>query len=165
MLIKMNPFTEKVRNHFREIIRIKTSPHSIALGFAIGTFIKLLPTPGLNILLALLVVIIYKKVNKFALFGALLFWNPVFIIPLYTLSYEVGNMLFGATPVIKYNIVILDHIYNFSRRFLVGNLIISTTISILSYPVVKYAAILFRRSKPPLSSKVDKHEAGKNKHH
>lgn len=45
-------FKEKIMHHFHEALRIKKSPHSIALGFGIGTFIGILPTPGFGVLLA-----------------------------------------------------------------------------------------------------------------
>jgi len=48
----------------REFVGIKKSAHSIALGFAIGTFIGIMPTPGFGVLFALLVVLFYKEVNK-----------------------------------------------------------------------------------------------------
>lgn len=47
-------WTTKIKEHFQEIIRTKPSPHAIALGFTIGTFISILPTPGLNFALGLL---------------------------------------------------------------------------------------------------------------
>ncbi|MBA3064624.1 DUF2062 domain-containing protein, partial [Candidatus Woesearchaeota archaeon] len=67
---------KKIKEHLSEIIRIKTSPHSIALGFAIGTFIAILPTLGFTYLIAIIVMLVYAKESKIALFGALLLWNP-----------------------------------------------------------------------------------------
>ena len=36
----------KLKNHFKEVIKLKEDPKSIALGFGIGTFIAILPTLG-----------------------------------------------------------------------------------------------------------------------
>lgn len=143
----MGEVLKKVRNHFRGVIRIKKSPHSMALGFAIGTLIEILPTPGINIILALIVILAYPKVSKLALFGALLFWNPLFTIPLYALSFRIGSALFGNAPVVKYNVVVLDNIYNFSRRFLVGNTILAVSISAISYVVVRITASYVQKRK------------------
>ncbi|MFH1439515.1 MAG: DUF2062 domain-containing protein [Candidatus Woesearchaeota archaeon] len=129
-------FKEKLMHHFHEVIKLKKSPHSIALGFAVGTFISILPTPGLNILLGLLVVLIYEKINKISLFGSIIFWNPLFTIPLDGLSYKIGSLIFGSAPVVRYNIVILDNIYNFTRRFLVGEIITAVFLSVFSYLLV-----------------------------
>ncbi len=143
----INKLKEKLKHHFHEVMMTKKSEHSIALGFTIGTFISILPTPGFNILLGLLVVLIYKKVNKFSLFIAMAVWNTLTLIPIYWLSYKIGDLLFGSVPVVKYNIVILDQIYNFSRRFLVGNFILAVVISPLSYFIVKGLIRLYRRRK------------------
>lgn len=135
---KKMKFKDRVDNYLHEIIKNKTSPHSIAIGFSIGTFISIIPTPGFNILLGVLIVFLYKQINKFSLFGSMAFWNPIVVSPLYLLSYKIGNILFSSKPVIKYNVVILDQIYNFSRRFLVGNIIVAITFSIVFYFIVKY---------------------------
>lgn len=128
---------KRLKNHFRKIIKIKKSPHSIALGFAIGTFISILPTPGLNILIGLLVVLVYKNVNKFSLFGAIVFWNTLTMAPIYFLSYKVGNLFFGSAPVVNYNLAILNKIYYFSRRFLVGSFIMAVFVSSASYVLIR----------------------------
>lgn len=141
----LKKFKEKLKHHIHEVIRTKKSPHSIALGFTIGTFISVLPTPGLNILLGLLIIFIFEKVNKYSLFASLFFWNTLTLWPLYILSFRIGDLIFGGLPVVKYNIEILNQIYNFSRRYLVGNFIVAVVISIASYFIVKKIVQLYRK--------------------
>ena len=116
----INKFKEKLRHHFHEIHKPEISEHSIALGFAIGTFIGiLLPVPVFSIPAALLVILVNKKISKLALFGAIiLFWNFLTLTPVYLLSYEIGKLLFGEVSVVKFDIVILDKIYNSSIKYL-----------------------------------------------
>jgi uncharacterized protein len=137
----------KFKHHFKEVIRSKTSSHSIALGFSIGTFIGILPTPGFNILLGMLVILILKKISKFSLIGAMVLWNPLTLAPIYFLSLKIGNFLFGDMPIVKYDLLILDQIYHFSRRFLVGNILIAVAASLLSYFIVKKIVDLHRKKK------------------
>lgn len=92
----------KLKHHFHEVIKIKTTPHEIALGFSVGTFIGILPTPGFGILLAVLIFLIYEKISKLSLIGALAFWNPIVMMPIYFLSYKIGDWFFGSQPIIKY---------------------------------------------------------------
>jgi hypothetical protein len=40
----MKKYIKRIRKHFREVLKTKTGENSIALGFAIGTFIAILPT-------------------------------------------------------------------------------------------------------------------------
>lgn len=144
---KRKRFSKKVKEHFREVLEIKTSTHSIALGFAIGTFISMLPTPGFNILLGFLIILIFKRINKFSLFGSLVLWNPLTLFPFYFLMYKLGNLMFSSAPVIRFNIVIIDQIYNFSRRFLIANIIIAIIMSIISYFVVRMVAEKYKKRK------------------
>jgi uncharacterized protein (DUF2062 family) len=135
----------RLKHHFKEVAQVKRSPHSIALGFAVGTLISILPTPGFNILLGLLVVLIYSRINKFSLFGSMAFWNPLTLFPIYLASYKIGDLLFSSAPVIKYDVVILDHIYNYSRRYLVGNAILAVSIAFVSYVLVWLIATSVRK--------------------
>jgi len=135
---------KKIKNHFIEVIKVKKSPHSIALGFAIGTFIAIFPTLGLSLLLALIVIAIFPKINKFTLLAALVIWNPLVTTPIHILGYKLGTIIFGSIPIVKFNIVVLDQFYNFSRRFIVGILIISLIISIISYFIVKLIAKYYK---------------------
>lgn len=138
---------QKLKKHFHEIMKIKKSEHSIALGFAIGTFISILPTPGFNLLLGMVVVLIYKKINKISLFSSMAVWNTLTMMPLYILSYKLGDLIFGNAPVVKYKIELINQIYNYSRRYLVGNFVVAASVSILSYFVLKYIVRLYRKRK------------------
>ena len=120
-----------------KLLKQKKSSHSIALGFAIGTFIGIIPTPGISIILGLLIVLIYRKVNKYSLFIAILFWNTLALAPMYYLSYKIGDLLFGDLPLFEYNVPILNQIYNFTKRYLRGNFILAVSVSIASYFIVK----------------------------
>ena len=131
--------------HLSEVIRIKKSTHSIALGFSIGTFISILPTPGFSILIGLLILLIFKKVNKIAMLAAFVIWNPLVQAPIYLLSYKLGDLLLGAYPVVEYQLPFWYTVYHFSRRFFVGNLIIGVCLAITSYFLVKQLAQFYQR--------------------
>jgi len=135
---------KKLKEHFKEIAKTKTDPHYIALGFALGALLAILPTPGFSILLGLAIIVIYPKISKYALLIAMVVFNPLVNIPLYILSFKIGNMLFSSEPIIKYNIVILNTLYNFSRRFLVGNIIIASTAAVTGYFVTKKVAKVYQ---------------------
>ncbi|MBU1199541.1 MAG: DUF2062 domain-containing protein [Nanoarchaeota archaeon] len=138
---------DKIKHHFQEVMHVKTSPNSIALGFAIGAFIAILPTFGFGLLIGLLVILIFQKVNKFSMIIAFAVFNPLMLTPIYLLSYKLGYLLFGNASVVSFNIVLLDQIYHFSRRFLVGNLIIAIIISIPCYFLIRYLVWLYRKVK------------------
>jgi uncharacterized protein (DUF2062 family) len=145
---QIKEFIHKVKEHFHHTVKSEHSPHSIALGFAIGTFCEIIiPVPGVNVLLVLIALAIYPKTNKLSLLLAVLFWNSLFTIPLYALGYELGNMIFGTVPVIEFNIPLYDRIFNFSRRFLVGTFIITTALSVLCYILIRILMQLYQDRK------------------
>jgi len=131
-------FKEKIKKHFQEVIELKTTPHEIALGFAVGTAIAVLPTFGLGIFIGILLVLIFKKLSKLSLFIAFAFWNPLLLILTTTISYALGDWLFSDLPVLNMKFKILNLIFTFTRRFLIGNLIVTAVFTVLSYGVVFY---------------------------
>ncbi len=145
---------EQIKARLKEMLSARSSAHEIALGFTIGTFISILPTPGFNLLLGALVVAVYPHVNKLAIFGAMAFYNPIVIIPFYWASYKMGSLIFGLNPVIHYDVVLVSEAYDFTRRYLVGNLIVAVITSAVTYPLVR-EIVRFRRSRASQSSEAN----------
>jgi uncharacterized protein (DUF2062 family) len=142
---------EQLKARLKEMLSARSSAHEVALGFTIGTFISILPTPGFNLLLGALVVAVYRHVNKLAVFGAMALYNPLVIIPFYWASYKVGGLIFGLDPVIHYDGVVISEAYDFTRRYLVGNLIVAVITSMVTYPLIREIVHL-RRSRASQSS-------------
>lgn len=143
---KFNKHREKVRTHYHSIVRSEEKLHIIALSFSIGTLIALTPFLGIDVFIILLIALIWKKANKISLVAPLLVFNPITQIPFNYLGFKLGDFLFGSAPAIKYNIVIINHIYEYSRRFLLGNLIIAVIMSIISYFII-YHLVKYHRKK------------------
>ena len=74
------------------IFTINDTPHSIALGVALGVFVALTPTMGAQMLIILVVGTLIKA-NR--IIGVLLVWisNPVTIIPMYYGYYWLGGQV------------------------------------------------------------------------
>ena len=145
---------EQLKARLKEMLSARSSPHEIALGFTIGTFISILPTPGFNLLLGALVVAVYPHVNKLSVFGAMAFYNPIVIIPFYWASYKMGSLIFGLNPVIHYDVVVISEAYDFTRRYLVGNLIVASVTSAITYPLIR-EIVHFRRARASRSSEAN----------
>ena len=125
-----------LRQYTQKLMNTKSSPESTASGFALGTLVAILPTWGFSLILGLLLVLIFRRISKLAVLAALLIWNPLTLIPVYGLSYKIGDAMFGQAEVIKYNIVLLDQAFNFSRRFLIGLVILAVVISAASFLII-----------------------------
>ena len=75
-------------------LRLQAAPDEIAKGMAIGIFVGMTPTLGLQMLIAIFIAI-WLKENKIA--AALGVWitNPLTAPFIYALEYESGRMLLG----------------------------------------------------------------------
>jgi len=150
---------KKIKKRLKEIAKIKTSPHSIAAGFAIGTLIAVLPTFGFGIFIGLLVLFIFKKISKLSLFASFAFWNPFVLLSIYPLSYSIGNFILGDSPVKVYKIQLLNQIFVHSKRFLLGSFILALICSIISYIIVLILAYHYQKKQlKPIIQEVKKLE-------
>lgn len=134
--MKNSPLAERFKRSWDEFLLGGTDPHEVALGFALGSFIALLPTFGFSALLGILLMMVFPRLNRPAVFLALALWNPLVQIPIYALSFGIGSELFGNAPVIKYQVEILNQLYTFTRRFLVGHLLLTAAVTVITYVVV-----------------------------
>jgi hypothetical protein len=148
----MKPYS-RLRRYIREVISLKTSPHEIALGFAVGTFITVIPSPGFNILLGMLFIFIYRRVSKLSLFLSFAFWNPLVLVPTYYAAFRLGNLILGKAPVVAYEVVLMNQAYHFTVRLFLGSIILSTVFSIGSYYLIRHAAERYQstRTRKPRS--------------
>lgn len=81
----------------RTLFRARGTPHAIALGAAIGVFVGMTPTVGLQMLIG---VFIATLVGASRVAAALPAWitNPVTIVPIYSFNYWVGSWFFRSAP-------------------------------------------------------------------
>jgi hypothetical protein len=148
-----------IKNRLKEIAKIKTSPHSIAAGFAIGTFIAVLPTFGFGIFIGFLMLFIFKKISKLSLLASFAFWNPFVLLFLYPLSYAIGDFILGDLPVKIYKIQFLNQIFVNSKRFLLGSSILAIIFSIISYIIILVLVYNYQKKQPkPLIKEIEKLE-------
>lgn len=131
---------KKIKHHFTEVIKIRKSPHSVAMGFSVGTFISVVMPPGLHIIPALIVMLVYEKLSKLSLIASIFFWNPFTLAPVYILSYQIGDMMLGGVPIPDYTLTFWQQIFYFSRRFLAGGLVVASVLSIISYFLIRAMA-------------------------
>ncbi|MFH1451897.1 MAG: DUF2062 domain-containing protein [archaeon] len=138
---------KRIKKHLKELIELKTSPHSIAAGFALGTFIAILPTFGLGIFIGLGLLLFLKKVSKISMFISFAVWNPLVLALMYPLNYKMGDYILLDIPVKAYKIELLNQLFVYSRRFLVGSAINAIIISIVCYILVLYFTYKFQRKR------------------
>ena len=139
----------RITHHFHKTLKANHSDHEIALGFSLGTFFEIFfIVPGLGLIISILVLLTYSKLSKYALLFAILFWNVLFIAPIYILSYQVGNFLFEIFPSIDTSIPDIPFADTFlpkGKKFLVGHFLVSTIFSIMVYLLARWFIKVYRR--------------------
>lgn len=143
----------KIKNHFKKIISLKKSPHAIALGFSVGSFIALFPTFGMAYFIGIGILLIFPTINKFTLFLGVAFWNPFLLAPVYRYSYRVGNYIMGDMPQFAFKFSFNSDMIRMSLRFLLGNIIISLFISLFLYFIL-FLVVQYFRNRKRVKSKI-----------
>ena len=85
------------RQWFRAILMLDDSSHRIALGAAIGMFVALTPTVGIQMVLVLALAVIFRplfRFNKMAALLAVYVSNPLTVVPIYWFGYKLGTIYF-----------------------------------------------------------------------
>lgn len=143
-IIVESPF-QRVRRSIGRFLETNASPEATARSFALGTLISVLPTPGFNIALAALLAARYKQLNKAALLTAVGVWNGFVVAPLYALSYQLGEVMFGVMPTGLAGVSLHVAALSLLKGFLVGNVLIAMLVTAVSYLVVKTAVTRTRK--------------------
>jgi len=142
---------KKTKRRFREMLDLDSSPFSIAMGFAIGTFFAILPTFGLGILFGLLVLLFLKNVSKISMFISFVVWNPIVLIFIQPISYSIGSLIFPGKGDVNYSVEIFNQFFTHSQRYFTGSLIFSTFMAIVCFFII-YSFIVFSRKKKLIKS-------------
>ena len=87
----------RLRNWFVHLLHLDDSAHRIALGAAVGMFVALTPTIGLQMLIVLFL-LLFIPGNRVA--GLPIVWitNPATAVPIYFFNYRVGVWILGQSP-------------------------------------------------------------------
>lgn len=143
----MRNICQKIKNIFTHFFTLKDTPHKIAAGFALGTFMGIIPGEGITA--AIILATIFRFNRASATSGALAtnMWGSVAVFPLVAI---VGGFLFGTTP--SYLTQQFSQTYQLGFRYflskviffnlalplIVGFIIVAGTISLLFYFILYF---------------------------
>jgi len=154
------------RTLIRQLLMLDDTVHSIALGAAVGMFVGMTPTVGLQMVLILLVALVARplfRFNQVAGLIAVYISNPLTIIPIYWCDYKIGTLFFGGTVTRADFAAILQYeglaqwwqtlvalFVDVGAPLVVGSLIVGTVVALLTYPATRWLLLTFREPRPPL---------------
>lgn len=127
------------RDRIRDVIKLKESPHRIALAFSTGVFIGISPLVGLHTILGVTVAWL-SRLNTFAIMTGVYVTNPWTIVPIYAFSTWLGAECLGIEQLIP-NIDLsngtFSHLLNELKPllmpFIFGSLLIGSVTSVITY--------------------------------
>ncbi|MBI4683870.1 MAG: DUF2062 domain-containing protein [Nitrospirae bacterium] len=135
-----------LRDRLRGILRIKDTPHRLAIAFAVGVFIGMSPLLGLHTVLGIALAWIFRW-NKIVTMTGVFVTNPWTIVPIYTFSTWVGAKCLGVTniiPDIDWSnirfVSILSELESLLIPFILGTTLVGLISAILGYFII-YSAV------------------------
>jgi uncharacterized protein (DUF2062 family) len=150
------------RRVISRILHINDTPHAIALGTAIGMFLAMTPTVGIQIILAATICTVIRA-NRVAAVIMVFISNPLTMVPIYWLSYGLGAAITGDVMVSHQDFAaIWQHIRDAGMiggirealvvltgeifvPMLIGGSLLGLVFAVPLYPVTKRAARGHRR--------------------
>ena len=149
------------RRLIRRLLALDDTPHSIALGTAIGMFVGMTPTVGIQMIVILAIAAVTRPLFHFNRVAGLItvyISNPLTMLPMYAAFYYVGTLLVEApmTPdeFLAQFEAALEQGWLDPLRFifaevawpmLAGSLLIATVTAVPTYPIAKQLVIAKRR--------------------
>jgi hypothetical protein len=150
-----------IRDRIRSIFKLNDSPSQLAAAFALGIFIAFTPTIGLHTLTCFFLAWLFR-LSKLVVFTAAFVNNPWTMVPLYGFCLWFGIKITGAdipVPSIAWNELTLRNAYGvlapYLWPFIAGTLVIGLAVSLVSYAVMYWAIMRYRKREVELAASLD----------
>jgi uncharacterized protein (DUF2062 family) len=140
------------RTLLRHVLMLDDTPHHIAMGVAVGIFIGMTPTVGVQMILVMIFAFLSNPLFQFNRVAALItvyISNPITMIPIYWFDYKVGTFFVEGTvsrdefqQIFEYDgftewwATIVGLVVDIGWPLAVGTAVVSTVSGVVSYPVI-----------------------------
>ncbi|MFT3730271.1 MAG: DUF2062 domain-containing protein [Hyphomicrobium sp.] len=95
--VNMARVRARLRYFWRQVLRVRATPHAVAFGFAIGVFTACTPFLGVQTILAFALAFLFRVSMPAALLGTFV-GNPLSWPAIWSASYVSGALLLGQDP-------------------------------------------------------------------
>ena len=150
--------------YFLKLLRLRGTPHSIAMGAAIGVFIGLTPTIPFHTIMILAITVVTRTSVIAALITSVLVCNPLTYIAIYYFSLLLGNLVTPFSLNLDKFKKVLDVVlsdgslesriqpllsvgYEATLVMLVGGTVLALPFAVLTYYSCLFLVISFRRKR------------------
>ena len=135
--------------YFLKLIRVKDSKDKLAIGFACGSMVSFSPFIGFHFFLAVIFAYILRGNMVASLIGTFI-GNPFTFPFIWIFIYQVGNIFFKNDKNFSLEFTfqsLFDQGYDILIPMLIGSLIVSIPIWLISYFSVKFLMSSFKKRK------------------
>ena len=135
--------------YFLKLVRVKDSQDKLAIGFACGSMVSFSPFIGFHFLLAVIFAYIFRGNIVASLIGTFV-GNPFTFPFIWIFIYKVGNIFFKNDQNFSLELTfqsLFDQGYDILIPMLIGSLIVSIPIWLISYYTVKFLILSFKKRK------------------
>jgi len=153
----LDKFKRFLRYIYLKLFKAKHSPHQVALGFSIGAFVGIFPTFGVGIFLITFLAGFFRFSFPASIIGTLIA-NPWFGAFWAYMSYKIGKKLIHFKIEFVADNSFFSTIikgFNLSINYIVGNLLISIAVGLVSYFIIKYLILFYRKEKDFIKTKLN----------
>ena len=167
---------DRLRKFIAWLAMLNDTPHSIAMGAAVGVFISFTPTVGLHMALVFLLSLVIRM-NRTAGLAAAWINNPLTVVPEFFFNYLVGTWVLFREPIgwaafsreVR-GALVYEHGYHrlwamftvlgrltleIAGPLWLGSVIVATTAAVPTYFVVRRLATKYHQAKPPAARDAD----------
>ena len=135
--------------YFLKLVRVKDSQDKLAIGFACGSMVSFSPFIGFHFLLAVIFAYIFRGNIVASLIGTFI-GNPFTFPFIWIFIYKIGNIFFKNDQNFSLELTfqsLFDRGYDILIPMLIGSLIVSIPIWLISYYAVKFLILSFKKRK------------------
>ena len=137
----------RIRELAKRLVMLNDSPRGIAVGFAVGLFLSVIPTFGLGMVAALALAPLLGA-NLVSTYLGTLIVNPFTAIFFYGLDYAVGAAILGDGRQVQLPRTLSDCLATAREIVLplyVGGVVVAAVVSVASFAIILRAATSYRR--------------------
>ena len=139
---KGSPLYRTGRYLYLRFVRLRGSPEEVARGMALGIFIGMTPTMGIQMPIALFFAMILRE-NKIAAVLGVWISNPMTVIPIYTFNFQIGKYLLGSPDLNMPNFSSMEEMFKIGYDLLIPLTAGSIVVGIVSAAVAYIATLYF----------------------
>lgn len=166
MLRRVLQLTGSPRTLLRSVLALDDSPHAIALGVAIGIFVGLTPSVGVQTIMVLAIVVLTRPFfyfNGTAAMASTYISNPVTMAPMYYFWYRLGASVLGSDANVNFDALLEFEglagwwaattalAVKVGWPMLLGALLTAPIGAVIAYPVTHYLISKWRAPAPESS--------------